>query len=235
MSQDRMFNIHEFFKTADIRALIFDMDGTLIDNMGYHRRAWIEWANREGLPYSDDELLALTHGTLREIVARLFPEETNSEKLFAIGARKEALYRELYRPHLQLLPGLAEFLEEARKLGLPMAVATAGDKPNIDFTLDGLGVRSLFKAIIGAEEVSNGKPDPEVFLLAASHLGIEPKHCLVFEDSVPGAEAARRANMHCVMVNQFEPAEHFGDTSHIVAFAADYRDLTTGNVSHTIS
>lgn len=218
------FDLKQALDANQIRALIFDMDGTLVDNMGFHHRTWIEWAHREGLAGSNEYILSQTHGTIREITRRLFPDEDDATR-FARGERKEALYREIYRPHLRLIPGLAELLENAKKAGLPMAVATAGDRTNIDFTLDGLNVRSYFKAIIGAEDVKNGKPDPEVFLQAAQKLSIDPANCLVFEDSTVGAEAARRAGMSCIVVNPTSPLEEYVDALHVLHFARDYEEL----------
>ena len=218
------FDLKQALGANQTRALIFDMDGTLVDNMGFHHRTWIEWAHREGLPGSNEEIWSQTHGTIREIVRRLFPDEDDATR-FARGERKEALYRELYRPHLRLIPGLSAILESAQKLTLPMAVATAGDRTNINFTLDGLDVRSYFDAVIGAEEVQHGKPNPEVFLKAAQKLGVTPENCLVFEDSTVGAEAAQRAGMPCIVVNAMSPREEFGDALHVLHFARDYNDL----------
>jgi HAD superfamily hydrolase (TIGR01509 family) len=207
------------------RALLFDMDGTLVDNMDYHRQAFLVWAQREGLADSESEILAKTHGTIGDIVRRFFPHIRDADQLFAIGERKEATYRELYAPHLRLLPGLIEVLEAARKRSLPMAVATAGDQTNIAFTLDGLNIRHYFSAIVGGEDVAQGKPHPDVFLIAAQRLGIEPQHCLVFEDSPAGVEAARRAAMSCYVVNPMNPRDEFGEADHVLEFAPDYRVL----------
>lgn len=220
-----LFNIQQVLEETGTRALVFDMDGTLVDNMGYHREAWLQWARREGLTGTDEEILALTHGTLREIVPRLFPHETDPRVLIERGDRKEAFYRELYAPHLELIPGLAGLLETASSRGILMAVATAGDRNNIDFTLDGLNVRRYFAAIVGAEEVTHGKPHPEVFLTAAAKLDVAPEACLVFEDSPAGVEAARRAGMPCFVVNPMNPREDFGETDHALHFAKDYASV----------
>lgn len=212
------------FDFSSVDALIFDMDGTLVDNMGFHRQAWLEWAPREGLELSPGELLAQTHGTIEEIVARLFPDKSEEEQR-QLGERKEALYRELYGPHLELLPGLDELLLWTKENRLPVALATAGNTRNIDFTIDGLGIRSFFSAFVGGDDVTHGKPHPEVFLIAAQRLGVAPEECLVFEDSPAGVEAARRAGMRCIALNLMNPRSEFGDTSHVVRWANDYRDL----------
>lgn len=200
------------------------MDGTLVDNMDFHRQTWIQWAPREGLNMSADEIWAQTHGTIGEIVARFFPDKSPEEQ-FQIGERKEALYREIYKPHLALLPGLDAFLEWTKQHDMPCAVATAGNNNNINFTIDGLGIRSYFRAYVSGDDVTHGKPHPEVFLLAAQELGIDPEKCLVFEDSKVGVEAARRAGMKCVALNLMNAREDFGDTSHVIKWVEDYRDL----------
>lgn len=221
--------LYHVLNESGARAIIFDMDGTLVDNMRFHHRAWLEWAQSEGVQRgSDAQFIAQTHGTVRDIMLRLYPEKPESERR-AMGERKEAYYREMYRPHLRLIPGLDEFLRAAQERSVPMAVATAGEQSNIDFTLDGTGSRPYFAAVIGSADVEHGKPHPEVFLKAAQKLGVAPRECLVFEDSTVGAEAARRAGMPCIVVNAIDPREAFervcGDLSHILHFARDYNDL----------
>ncbi len=212
------------FDFPGFEALIFDMDGTLVDNMAFHAQSWPIWAATEGLALSDAEILSRTHGTISDIVARFFPNKSEAKR-FEIGERKEALYRELYAPHLRLLPGCADLLEWTQGAAMPIALATAGDATNIAFTLDGLKIREYFGAFVGGEDVSRGKPDPEVFLLAAQKLGIAPEKCLIFEDSPAGVEAARRAGMKCIALNLMAPREDFGDTAHVLAWARDFREL----------
>lgn len=212
------------FSFRGFSALIFDMDGTLVDNMPYHHQTWLEWAKREGLNMAPEAIFAQTHGTIGEIVARFFPQ-ASPEQQHQIGERKEALYREIYAPHLAMLPGLAELLEWTKQVDMPVALATAGNTNNINFTLDGLKIRSYFRAFIGGDEVTHGKPHPEVFLLAAKELGVAPEKCLVFEDSPAGVEAARRAGMKCIALNLMNPREEFGESSHVLQWLRDYRDL----------
>ncbi|RYX83913.1 HAD family phosphatase [bacterium] len=212
------------FDRADVDALIFDMDGTIVDNIPHHDQSWISWAKREGLDYSEEELFARTHGTISEIMLRLFPDATEEER-FELGERKEALYRDIYQPHLAALPGLEEFLAGAREHSLRIGLATAGDATNIAFTVDGLNIRSQFDSLVGSEDVTYGKPHPEVFLVAAQKIGVDPQRCLAFEDSVAGVEAVRRAGMKCIVVNQMAPREKYGDTSHVLDWIEDYRGL----------
>lgn len=217
--------LEHILRESRAKALIFDMDGTLVDNMPFHLRTWVEWARGEGVDLPEPELLSKTHGTIGEVVRRLFPHVTSEAEVHELGEKKEAYYREAYRPHLKLIPGVAEFLEEARRKGIPMAVATAGDWTNVRFTLDGTEIRHYFPVIIAGEDVKHGKPHPEVFLKAAARLEVEPEDCLVFEDSPAGTEAARRAGMKAIVVNQMNDRKDFGAHEHVLHWARDYFDL----------
>jgi beta-phosphoglucomutase family hydrolase len=183
---------------AEIRAAIFDMDGTLVDNMHFHQEAWCSFLSDHGLQVSEEEYHAKNAGILPEIIARFFPEVKEIEALYELGRKKEQKYQEIYRPHVKALPGLESFLTSLRKSGIKTALATAADRGNIDFTLDALGIREYFDAIVGAEDVTKGKPDPEVFLVAAQKLGVEPDYCAAFEDSNPGIRSALAAGMRVV-------------------------------------
>ena len=124
-----------------IRAAIFDMDGTLVDNMHFHQQAWFAFLEDHGLTVSEDEYHAKNAGILPEIIARFFPEVTDIEAVYELGRKKERKYQEIYRPHMQALPGLEVFLNTLRKAGIRTGLATAADRGNIDFTLDALGIR----------------------------------------------------------------------------------------------
>jgi len=179
-------------------ALIFDMDGTLIDNMVFHERAWMLFLEQKGIQMSKEEFEAKHYGTIDEVVPRIFGPGLSAEEIRQLGAEKEALYREIYQPHIREIEGLSHFLEHLRKQNYPLALATMGDRNNVRFTLDNLGIRSFFDAIISGEDVKEGKPEPEIFFIAASRLEADPLHCLVFEDSRSGVEAAHRAGMQTV-------------------------------------
>jgi beta-phosphoglucomutase len=207
-----------------VNGLIFDMDGTLIDNMAFHRRAWVAFLARHGFRLTEEEFEQSNHGTALEIIRRFFGAELPLDETQRLAQEKEALYREQYRPHLRLLPGVREFLTVARAQGRRIALATAGDGPNIDFILDGLQLRPYFDAVIGAEQVQRGKPDPEVFLLAAAALGVAPEDCLVFEDSMTGIEAARRAGMPAVGLATTHPADELYGLG-LQQIAADYTHI----------
>ncbi len=179
----------------ETRAFIFDMDGTLVDNMHFHTEAWGKMLAENGVEMNAHDFLVKTAGkTNREILPGVFGE-ISDERIAELGERKETLYQELFLPHRKALKGAIEFLEEVRSLGVKMAVATAAPNVNVEFILDGLDLRRFFDAITTAADITNGKPDPEIFLKSAEKLGVEPQNCLVFEDAVGGFEAAHAAGM----------------------------------------
>ena len=182
------------------KAFIFDMDGTLMDNIPFHERAWMAFLKNHGFDMSEEEMIAKAYGTGRDAMRRFFGQLTDNEADTLIE-EKEVLYKNLYRPQLAHRPGLSVFLEKTRAHGLRIALGTAGDMGNVDFAIDGLGLRHFFEKIVSAEDVAHGKPNPEVFLKAAEKLGIAPEHCVVFEDSESGLEAAHRAGMAAVAVS----------------------------------
>src|SRR4051812_2008251 len=162
------------------RAFIFDMDGTLVDNMRFHTEAWRTLIEENGFEFNERKFLVETAGqTNREIIPGVFGAMSN-ERLSELALRKEELYREAYLPHRMVVPGLIDFLEESRRLGIRMAVATAASPANMAFILDGLDLKKYFGALTTAADVKRGKPDPEIFLKSAADLGVEPHNSIVF-------------------------------------------------------
>jgi beta-phosphoglucomutase len=208
------------------KAIIFDMDGTMINNMHYHLLAWERMAAELGSPLRGEPLLAQLYGSNRGVVERVFGVGRFSDaETQQIGDTKEAYYRELYYPHIRLIDGLPEFLERNQAQGIPMALGTASNMPNIDLTLDALHIRHYFKAIVSADDIKNGKPDPETYLKAAAQLGCAPVDCLVFEDVPKGVEAAANAAMQAIVVTTTHTAAAFAQFENVLRFVPDYREL----------
>lgn len=188
-------------------AFIFDMDGTLVDNMHFHTRAWQQMLAEEGVEMDAERFLVKTAGkTNREILPTIF-EGICESNLRRLGERKETLYRELFLAHRRPVEGALEFLEAASAIGIKMAVATAAPDANVEFILDGLDLRRFFGAVTTAADIRNGKPDPEIFLTSALKLNVEPERCIVFEDAINGFEAARRAGMMSIGIATVNPVE----------------------------
>jgi HAD superfamily hydrolase (TIGR01509 family) len=186
--------------TTQFKAVIFDMDGTLVNNMNFHQRAWIDFLKTYNVNITEEEFHEKNHGTITEVVPRFFSKKLSFEEIAALGQEKEQLYRNLYRPHLKPIDGLIDFLGKLKEANTRVGLATAGDIPNIDFTIDGLDIRHYFSAITGSEEVQRGKPDPEVYLLTASKMNIDPANCLVVEDTISGIKAGLAAGMQVMAV-----------------------------------
>ena len=208
------------------RAFIFDMDGTLIDNMRYHTEAWRTLIEENGHQFDERRFLVETAGqTNREIIPGVFGAMSN-ERLSELALRKEELYREAYLPYRRPVPGLVPFLEAAQELGIRMGVATAASPANMAFILDGLDLRKYFGAFTTAADVRRGKPDPEIFLLSAERLGVEPANSIVFEDAFFGFEAAKRAGMVAVGLTTVNSGEDIMRTGSVVEVHADYTSMS---------
>lgn len=212
------------------RAFIFDMDGTLIDNMRYHTEAWRTLIEENGHQFDERKFLVETAGqTNREIIPGVFGAMSN-ERLSELALRKEELYREAYLPYRSPVPGLLPFLEAARELGIQMGVATAASPANMAFILDGLDLRKYFGALTTAADVKRGKPDPEIFLLSAAMLGVEPANSIVFEDAFFGFEAAKRAGMIAIGLTTVNSGDDIMRTGSVVEVHADYTSMNPGDL-----
>lgn len=207
------------------RAFIFDMDGTLVDNMHVHMEAWRVLIEENGFEFNERKFLVETAGqTNREIIPTVFGE-LSDERLTELAVRKETLYREAFLPVRKPIAGVVDFLTKAQELGIKMAVATAASNPNMEFILDGLDLRQFFQAVTTATDVTTGKPDPAMFLVSAQKLGIEPANCLVFEDAFGGFEAARRAGMKAIGITTVNSAEEILKAEAVVEAHADFVTL----------
>ncbi|HJV01203.1 MAG TPA: HAD family phosphatase [Burkholderiaceae bacterium] len=208
------------------RAFIFDMDGTIVDNMAFHTKSWVAFFERRGHQIDPDEFFRATAGRQgHEIMRHYLGEHLTPEESAQLDFEKESLYRELYAPHLATVRGFDQFIANAKSGGVALAVATAAPNDNITFTLDGLDLRGHFRAVVGAADVARGKPNPDVFLLAAERSGALPAHSIVFEDAPLGVEAARRAGMRAVALTTTLPAEAFAQFDNVICIARDFSEL----------
>jgi beta-phosphoglucomutase family hydrolase len=207
------------------KAYIFDMDGTMVDNMMVHHRAWQRKLAEYGLELTLEQVKEQIHGINEEIIARLFGDRFSPEQCRQISWEKEAAYRDIFLPELRLINGLDQFLQSAFLQGIPMGIGSAAPPENVDFVLDNLQLRPFFRAVVHSQMVSKGKPDPEVFLKVAEQLQVAPADCLLFEDSPTGVEAGRRAGMPTVVVATTHAPEEFAGFENVVRIVSDFRGM----------
>ena len=215
------------------KAFIFDMDGTMVDNMGHHAESWLQLFREFGKTVDHDEFVRnmggrTTTALIRQYVGELPPEET--EKL---AARKEVIYRDIYRPHLRPVPGLVELLQNAKASGIGLAIGSSARQGNIDFVIDGLDLRKFFDVVVGAADVKHGKPDPEMFLKAAAAMKVKPGSCWVFEDAQAGLDAAHAAGMPAVLVAFDESVKPLATHPAVREVVEDFRALAARYGSRT--
>jgi beta-phosphoglucomutase len=215
-------------------AFLFDLNGTMIDDMHYHLQVWYDLVNNDlgaGLPL--DVVRSHMYGKNHEVFDRIFGRgRFTSEEIATLSQQKEEKYQTLYRPHLQLLPGLEAFLNKAQTMGIPMAIGSAAPPFNIDFVIDNLDLRRFFPAIISGEDVIESKPHPATFLQAAELLDVDPASCIVFEDAPKGVEAAQNAGMKSVVLTTMHGEEEFSQYSNILLFVKDYTDARLASLFH---
>lgn len=184
------------------KSVLWDLDGTLIDSEQYHWLAWRDTMAARGVPLTHDQFLK-TFGLRNDVIVPQWIPGASPALTAEIAAAKESLYRRLVREGgLDPLPGARHWTNQLAREGWLQAVASSAPRENIDAVLAVIGLASRFQAIVSAEEVTHGKPDPQVFLTAASRLGSAPAECIVVEDAPAGIEAARRAGMHSIGVRR---------------------------------
>jgi beta-phosphoglucomutase-like phosphatase (HAD superfamily) len=211
--------------TPQTSALIFDMDGTMIDSMSYHARSWEVFAQRHGVKMDLAELMRRTTGrTGTECMGELFGRAMSREEALPLVQEKEQIYRDLFAPVFAEVRGFKAFEAAARGLGLKIAVGTAGDIDNVEFALSHLKLPQAPQAVIRGDMGLPGKPDPAIFLEASFAVSTSAKHAIVFEDAPLGIEAARRAGMRAVAICSSHSAEELaGD--HVIASVKNYEEL----------
>jgi beta-phosphoglucomutase-like phosphatase (HAD superfamily) len=211
----------------NVQALIFDMDGTMIDSMPFHRQSWIDFAQRHGLPMPIDDLMRRTTGrTGVECMSELFGRPVPHDEAVALVHEKEALYRAAFAPPaFREVAGFRAFAAQARARGLKLGVGSAGDRHNLAFALQHLGLDEPPHAMVGGDEGLPGKPEPAIFLEVARRLDVAPAHCIVFEDAPLGIEAARRAGMRAVAVCTGHTKGEL-DGAHVIAAIEHYHGLS---------
>jgi beta-phosphoglucomutase len=201
---------------------LFDMDGTMVNNMMVHHRAWQIKLKELDLDLTLEEVRQTIHGKNEEILERLFGDRFTPAERAHHAWDKEARYREVFRDSLALVPGCMEFLEAAHAKGIPMAIGTAAPAENVNFVLDTLNIGHFFKGVIHAGLVKKGKPDPQVFKIAAATMGLLAEQCLVFEDSPTGVQTALNCGADAVVITTTHTPSEFAHFENVIRFVPDF-------------
>ena len=208
---------------SELKAVLFDLDGTLLDNNDYHLKAWKQYLKDNKKEISDEDYKENISGrTNKDAVEHIYNKKMSEEEAAQYYLKKEEIYRTIYEPVIGPIAGLPEFLQELEDNNIIMAIATSGIQENIDFMFEHVPIKKFFKKIIKANDIEKGKPDPEIFLKAAEELGVPPKNCVVFEDSISGVQAGKAANMRVVALTTTHSKEELKEADLVIE---DYKEL----------
>jgi len=209
-------------KFGELQAVIWDMDGVLVDSCSFHFSAWHRIFDKYKWIVSDETLRGTFGMTNDQVIQNFCNSPLDHETINAIGSEKDRLFREFISTEARFLPGVQTWLQEFRKNGIKQALASSGSWENINTVLDTLHARQYLDAIVSGED-SASKPAPDVFLLAAKELAASPSRCLVIEDAIAGVQAAKVAGMQCLAVTTTNPPEQLNGADLIVRDLIDLK------------
>jgi beta-phosphoglucomutase len=215
------------------QAVIFDMDGVLVDSYAAHFDSWKKSSARFGLTMTETDFAATFGRTSRDIIRHLWPNKFDDAQIAAFDAAKESDYRDILRAKLPVMLGAEDLIAALHQAGFAMAIGSSGPKENVAVVVGGLKNGSFITQTVNGSEVKHGKPDPQVFLLAAQKLGITPQNCAVIEDAPAGVEAAHRAGMFSIGLLGTAPRDALAKHANVVV--ARLTDLSPAKISSWIS
>ncbi len=198
------------------KGLIFDMDGVIINNDKYHCRAWQVFAAKHGKSVSFEEVKSWFGSMNSSILKNLLGNELSTDEIQKFSREKEVIYRNIYSSKIKPLKGLKTFLENPGLRKWKIGMATSAPPENVEFVLEKTGLAGKFHEITDDTQITNGKPDPEIFLETAKKLDVRPDHIIVFEDSFHGIEASRKAGMKVVGVATTHKPEQLNNTDRVI-------------------
>lgn len=212
-------------------AVLFDVDGTMVNNTAFHKAAWMEMTRRLGLHFSERDYHEKIHARSNDKIVRNLIDNPSEELIKKIADEKEIIYRSNFAPYLKETPGLVQFLTELDQAGIAIGAVSNSPKENVDFVLDGLNLRRFFRVAINRDMVKVGKPDPESLLRAAAELGYRPHQCIVFDDSASGFRACRNAGMKYIAITAATDPVDLAETYDAVAIYPDFTNVTLQTIS----
>ncbi len=192
-------------KASKAKAIIWDMDGVIADTAPYHLKAWQEVFQKRGVAFTEEDFRRNFGQRNDTIIRNALGELTSQSEIDTIAREKERKFRKTVRQNIKPLPGAIELIKSLAQHGFKLALASSAPIENIKLVTKGLGIDNCFHTIVSGSDVSEGKPSPQGFLLAAQRLGIEPGNCIVTEDAIAGITAAKRAGMKCLAVTNTHP------------------------------
>ena len=198
------------------KAVIWDMDGVIADTAPFHFQAWQETFREEGVDFTAGDFRHSFGLRNDDIIMKVLGKDTPDYKIEAVARRKETNFRRRIGGKVELLPGVAQLLSLLKEEGFKQAVASSAPVENLQLLIEVLEIDGFFDCIVSEKDVTQGKPDPEVFLIAAQRLGVIPRDCVVIEDAVAGVKAAKAAGMKCIAVTTTHPADHLNEADLVV-------------------
>jgi HAD superfamily hydrolase (TIGR01509 family) len=192
------------------------MDGTIVNSLPFHKLAWIETFAKRGKDFTDDDFKWANGRRNDEIIPHFMGQNMSAKEVNIIANEKEATFRRFVKNNIKALPGAVELIQSLSTVKIQLALVSSTPKENIELITETLGIKKYFTLFINGDDVKEGKPSPQAFLLAAKKLGVEPKNCVVMEDAVVGVQAAKRAGMYCIAVTNTYPREAIAEADIIV-------------------
>jgi beta-phosphoglucomutase len=213
-----------------VRAILWDLDGVLVNSMEFHYQAYREVLAPRGQELSREAYLRELIGLRNYVILRRVLGDLSDEEVTVLAQQKEEAFRRRIKGNVQALPGAAQLVRRAKEAGLLQAIVSSTPRANIEVMLQSLGLWEMFEVIVGEEDASRGKPDPEGFLVAAQRLGVPPEECVVIEDAPEGIAAGKAAGMRCIGVTTTRPAGRLSQADLVVPSLEDERlwDMVSG-------
>lgn len=214
------------------QAVIFDMDGVIIDSNPFHVKSWRAFAEKYDFEITEQDLEQHVFGRMmKDALQYFFKGDMSDEEIERYGEEKEIIFREMFKPYIKPVDGLMHFLDDMKAYHVKMAVATSASLKNLDFMFENIPIRHYFEALLDASCVEKGKPDPDIYLKAASMLDVPPEQCVVIEDSLSGVKSGLNAGMKVIGVTTTHTSEELNATDITVA---DFTELDYQNIAELL-